>query len=466
MDPWTGRDLREVLRTGQDLERVDVLQCAQFAVMVGIAAIWEAWGVQPTAVVGHSLGEVAAACVAGALEEGLERADRRGAVLASLRRGEGGPDRMWRAWAELAVRVDVPVPVRGSRVDLPTYRFDSTRFPLRTPPARALPQAHRAGEAPRAEPPAPGARPDLRALILAEVGAALKIPAAEVPPDRPLRELGLDSALALEIRARLAARLGRPLPVSLLFDHPTAAALARHLAGEPGATVRPTPARPADEPIAIVGLACRLPGADSPAAVWDLVARGGDAIAPVPADQWDADTLYHPDPDMPGRCTTRHGGFIDGAFDFDPGFFGMSPREAAACDPQQRLFLELCWEALERAGIAPDSLAGTPTGVYAGVASNGFLRTIDPGALDGHAATGVSTAVLSGRVAYTLGLRGPALTVDTSCSSSLVAVHLARQALLAGECALALAGGVTVQLDPGLLLEFSRLRGLSPDATR
>ncbi|MFD0660987.1 beta-ketoacyl synthase N-terminal-like domain-containing protein [Thermocatellispora tengchongensis] len=296
--------------------------------------------------------------------------------------------------------------------------------------------------------------------------------ADEVDAARAFREMGFDSLTAVDLRGRLNQATGLQLPSTVVFDYPSPLALARQILTRlmgtqesASATSRVTPVS-ASDPVVIVGMGCRFPGGvDSPEAMWKLLSAGGDAIGGFPTDRgWDLTGLLDTVSGSALTSVTREGGFVAGAADFDAAFFRISPREALAMDPQQRLLLETSWEALENAGVDPVSLRGSLTGVFAGAASSGYAGQagFDEGSA-GHLITGNVTSVISGRVSYTLGLEGPAVTVDTACSSALVSLHLAAQALRAGECDLALAGGVMVIADPAEFIGFSQQGALALD---
>ncbi|BBB01307.1 polyketide synthase [Actinacidiphila reveromycinica] len=315
---------------------------------------------------------------------------------------------------------------------------------------------------------------DLLALVADHVAAVLGYASREqIDTAQAFRDMGFDSLSAIELRNRLQAATGLTVPATLVFDYPNARRLAAYLAEQFGdaprgsAVALPPLVSVDDDALVIVGMACRFPGGVRDIdGFWQLVANGGDGMSPFPADRgWDLEALYDPAGDRSGTSATREGGFLDDALDFDAGFFGISPREALVTDPQQRLLLETSWEALEHAGIAPERLAGSSTGVFVGSYQSGYSEVIGD-ALDEaepQMLTGNAQSVLSGRVAYTLGLEGPAVTVDTACSSSLVALHWAGQALRAGECSLALVGGVTMMATPSTFVSFSQQGGVASD---
>ncbi len=354
--------------------------------------------------------------------------------------------------------------------------------------------------------------------------------AGELDPDVPLHDTGVDSLTGMELRAALATEVGMPLPAGLVFDYPTVRDIARflHRKGVPASTggehetadyvppvepaahsavpstpqppVTPTTHtavtsthqlpvprpreqpvegnisaareprsdQPTDDPIVIVGMSCRFPGGvRTPEDFWDLLWHGRDAITEVPPQRWDIDAYYDPDQAALGTMYTRWGGFVDGADEFDPAFFGIGAAEARAMDPQQRLLLETSWEALERSGRAPGTLAGSRTGVFVGLCFSEYAatptRAAQPTAIGAYSVIGSAPSVAAGRLAYVLGLQGPAMTLDTACSSSLVALQAASDGLRAGRCDLALVGGVNLQLAPETTIGFCRLASLSPD---
>ncbi|MCX5387493.1 type I polyketide synthase [Streptomyces sp. NBC_00083] len=389
----------------------------------------------------------------------------------------------------------LPAESAPHRVDLPTYAFQRKRYwldgtartrrPLSSLGATGTAAAAAAGNG---DAPALDPRGELGARLAALSGAARRQAVTElvdthiaavleygaderIERHTPFQKLGFSSLMSTELRTALAAATGLPLPVGLLFDHSTPEALVRFVESEllgadtAGDDVAATPGEDG-EPIAVISMACRFPGGiASPEDLWRLVSEGGDAITAFPTNRGWAEDLYDPDPERQGKSSVRHGGFLHDAGEFDPAFFGISPREALAMDPQQRLLLETSWEAVERAGLLPQALRGSRTGVFVGATALEYGPRMQdaPPSVHGHVLTGSTTSVLSGRIAYQLGLLGPAVTADTACSSSLVALHLAIRSLRSGETNLALAGGATVMSSPGMFVEFSRQRGLAPD---
>ncbi|WP_236567825.1 MULTISPECIES: type I polyketide synthase [unclassified Nocardiopsis] len=418
------------------------------------------------------------------IERTLEAAGVRGTVLETLRRDRGDQAQLLTSAAQAftaGVDVDWGALFRHTnarRVDLPTYAFQRRRFWPETAPAPLSAPVPAAPARVAADAPGGvGARELVRALS-ARILEQDSLPEAD--EQRAFRDLGFDSIMLLELADLVEEETGVRLEDTVLFEVPTPAALAEFLAGElgedaprsapvPAAPATPAaPAAPEDDPVAITAMACRLPGgADSPEALWRLVEDGADAIGAFPDNRgWDLDGIYDPEPGKPGRTYTRSGGFLHDADLFDADFFGISPREADAMDPQQRLLLETSWEAIRRAGLDPAALRDQEVGVFVGAMPTEYgPRLADPGAGTdgGYRLTGSTLSVASGRIAYVFGLRGPAMTVDTACSSSLVALHQAAEAVRRGECSMALAGGATVMATPGMFLEFSAQRGLSPD---
>ncbi|MBA2664132.1 MAG: AMP-binding protein [Bradymonadaceae bacterium] len=277
--------------------------------------------------------------------------------------------------------------------------------------------------------------------------------------------LGMGSMEAVGLVGELERWLEVAIPVTTLYDHPTIEALARHLAGagadasEINAQARPEAAL--GEPVALVGMGCRFPGAASPQAFWELLIAAREAVVEVPRDRWDIDAYYDAELSSFDTMNTRRAGFVDGVDTFDASFFGLSTREAAAMDPQQRLVLEVAWQALEDAAIAPAGLAGSRTGVFIGLSSHDF--SLMQTAIPPRAGTGIAGSIAANRLSYLLDLRGPSMVVDTACSSSLVALDLGVQNLRLGRCDLALVGGVNVMLVPQMTIAFSQAGMMAPD---
>ncbi|MEV8533622.1 type I polyketide synthase [Streptomyces sp. NPDC051211] len=319
-------------------------------------------------------------------------------------------------------------------------------------------------------------REHVHRLLVARAALRSGLPEDRIDPDLPFDAYGFASVDAVALSAELEDLLDRDLPPTVLWQHPTIRRLTAFLTGSP------EPGEAADDSsgagragahdgrydgtdLAVVGLGCRLPGGvSSPAGLWDLLRSGGDAVGTVPDDRWEQYRQVSPAHAAAVERTSRHGAFLDDVDGFDAEFFGISPAEAAEMDPQQRILLEVAWEALEHAGLPADRLAGSRTGVYVGACSDDHGRTAldDLPSVGPRTGTGSAMSILANRLSYALDLRGPSMTVDTACSSSLVALHLARKALLAGECDTALVGGVNLLLSPGVTLNFVAAGALSP----
>jgi acyl transferase domain-containing protein/acyl-CoA synthetase (AMP-forming)/AMP-acid ligase II/acyl carrier protein len=318
---------------------------------------------------------------------------------------------------------------------------------------------------PERELSAGGGYAGIREFLARRIALRLNILPEDIDVKRPFSSLGLHSIAAVELAADLEKIVGRSLSPTLAYEYPCIDALAHHLAGTWASVSSNTASRVQGEPIAIVGMSCRFPGAKSPEEFWNLLRDGVDAIQDIPADRWDPDTLYDTALATPGKMISKWGGFIEDIDKFDAAFFNISPREAASMDPQQRVLLHVAWEALEHAGIRADCLAGSATGSFIGIASIDYLQLqlLLGAETDAYVATGNTQSIASNRISYLLDLRGPSISVDTACSSALVAVHQACQSLRNRECNLALAGGVSIVLSPMAAVALSQARMLAPD---
>jgi acyl transferase domain-containing protein/acyl carrier protein len=314
----------------------------------------------------------------------------------------------------------------------------------------------------------------IQTWLVSRLSELLGIEPREIDVREPFASYGLGSTEMVGLSGELADRLGRQISPALPYEYPTVETLARHLAesadasesggAESGATVE-REEKATGEPIAIIGIGCRFPGADDPQAFWQLLRDGVDAITEVPAERFKLDAFYDPDPAAPGKTNTRWGGFLKQVDQFDPHFFGISPREAARMDPQQRLLLEVAWEALQDAGQVAERLAGTQAGVFIGISNNdyGRIQFGEPHRIDAYAGTGNALSIAANRISYLFDFRGPSMAIDTACSSSLVAVHLACRSLWNGESNLALAGGVNLILSPAITINFTKAGVMAPD---
>jgi myxalamid-type polyketide synthase MxaE and MxaD len=305
--------------------------------------------------------------------------------------------------------------------------------------------------------------------LITNVAELLHIAPDTIDIFEPFANYGLSSRDAVILSGELEELLGRRLSPTLAYEYPSIWDLSRYLVGhsETKTLTLPSNLSPvtSTEPIAVIGIGCRFPGAKDPESFWQLLRNGTDAISEVPPDRWQAKEFYNPDPAVPGKSTSYWGGFLDSIDQFDPFFFGISPIEAEYMDPQQRLLLELSYEALDDAGQVTANLTGTKTGVFIGISINEYsqLQFDDPSLITSHSGTGSALSVAANRISYFFDFRGPSLAIDTACSSSLAAVHLGCQSLRNGECGMALAGGVNMILSPAHSIAFSKAGVLARD---
>lgn len=306
---------------------------------------------------------------------------------------------------------------------------------------------------------------DITRWLKNHLGNALGLAAESLRTDLPFKQYGLDSLATMVLCGSLSRWLNQPVPVTLPYNYPTVDQMAHHLAGsgEPAGQQRATPLKQMAESVAIIGMACRFPGASSLDAFWTLLEQGQDGISQVPESRWIPSSFQEADASI--QQALGQGGFLEGIDAFDAQFFGISPREALLMDPQQRLLLQTTWHALEHAGIVPEQLAGSNTGVFVGVSSTDYRDLLRAHGLarDPYLGTGNSLSITANRISYTFDLQGPSLAVDTACSSSLVALHQARMALLSGACDLAIVGGVNLMLSADTSVGFALAGMLSPE---
>ncbi len=309
---------------------------------------------------------------------------------------------------------------------------------------------------------------EIQEWIVKSLAARLGVDGSDVDIRQPFSTFGLDSLAMVSLVGELETWIGQSLSPTLAWDYPSIESLSNFLAGETTGERASHESAAVAEPIAIIGMGCRFPGARTLDEYWNVMIDRVDAVREIPSDRWNVEEFFDKDADAPGKMVTRWGGFVDGIDQFDPQFFGISPREAARMDPQQRMLLETTWEALENAGLSSEKIAGSKTGVFVGIGGTDYsqiYRRFDNSIeyLDAYCGTGNALSIAANRISYILDLRGPSLSVDTACSSALVAIHYAAQSLRQRDCDVAIAGGVNAILSPEVTIAFSKARMLSPD---